>query len=73
MLPGIAGMRIFRLKCVETHEVTHIHIMNPEITKYSMKSATRIVLQDSANLGRGFTVRTCRAFRHGWTRNWAGM
>ena len=29
-LPGVAGMQFSLLKCVETHEITHIHTNNPK-------------------------------------------
>jgi len=41
-LPGIAGMQLSLLKCVETHEITHPHMINQKKVEYSTKSATRI-------------------------------
>ena len=41
------------LKCVETHQITHIYMMNQKKAKYSMKSATRMFCEDGANFGCG--------------------
>ena len=50
-LPGIADMHFTLLKCIETHETTHMHTMNQKIAEYSMKSATRTFYECGANFG----------------------
>ena len=70
--PGIAGVQFSLLKCLETHDITYIYIMNQKKPKYSTKSATRTFVGGGAKLDGSPLVRTRRAFFTVWTRNLAG-
>src|SRR5580693_3284887 len=55
LLPGTGsgGVRFSPLKCIETHDITHLHPVNQKKVKYSMKSATRTFRRRRRKFSRG--------------------
>ena len=45
------------LKCIETDEITRLYTMNQKIAKYSIKSATRILLRVWCNFRIAYMVK----------------